>query len=116
MDYAQVVSRMPRRRTPGSPCHCSRKDARTLRRPLWQSHCSLAGRVTRLARAWLHEEDGQDLLEYMLLGATIAFAGVVAFSFLGGAMKDTYESWDTAVQSQELVEVPDPAPSPSPAP
>lgn len=45
----------------------------------------------------------------MLLGATIAFAGVIAFSYISDAMNTTYTSWDTAVQSDELVEVPEPS-------
>ena len=82
----------------------------------WQSRCSPAGGMKRLLRTWLHGDDGQDLIEYALLGAAVALAGAVAFSFLGNAMSDTYELWDTAVQSDELVEIPDPAPSPSPSP
>ena len=60
---------------------------------------------------WRSEEDGQDLIEYMLLGATIAFAGVIGFNFLSNAMETTYTSWDAAVQSDALVEVPDPTPT-----
>ena len=58
------------------------------------------------------EEDGQDLIEYALLGTTIAFAGVVAVDLLRDAMNTTYDSWDKAVQSDELVEVPEPTPIP----
>ena len=61
-------------------------------------------------RRWLREEDGQDLIEYALLCAAIGFAGVVAFSFISTAMNSTYTSWDTAVQTDQLVEVPDPSP------
>jgi Flp pilus assembly pilin Flp len=59
-------------------------------------------------RRWLREEHGQDLIEYALLCSVIGFAGVVAFSFISDAMNTTYSSWDTAVQSDALVEVPDP--------
>jgi Flp pilus assembly pilin Flp len=65
-----------------------------------------------LVRRWLREEHGQDLIEYALLCSFIGFAGVVAFSFVSTAMNTTYTSWDNAVQSPELVEVPDPAPEP----
>ena len=71
-------------------------------------------RARTLLRRWLTEDEGQDLLEYVLLGATIGFAGVLAFNFLSDAMNGTYASWDTAVQSDELVEVPDPTPTPEP--
>lgn len=63
-----------------------------------------------LLRRWFSDEYGQDLIEYALLTAAIGFAGVVAFNFLSDAMNSTYTSWDTAVQSDALVEVPDPAP------
>jgi Flp pilus assembly pilin Flp len=59
-------------------------------------------------RRWLREEHGQDLIEYALLCSVIGFAGVVAFSFLSDRMNTAYSSWDTAVQSDALVEVPDP--------
>ena len=63
-------------------------------------------------RRWLREEHGQDLIEYALLCSVIGFAGVVAFSFISDAMHTTYSSWDTAGQTDELVEVPDPIPTP----
>lgn len=72
--------------------------------------------MTRLLRSWVREEDGQDLLEYVLLGATIAFAGVVALNVLSDVMNTTYTSWDTAVQSDALVEIPEPATPPPPTP
>ena len=71
-------------------------------------------RTDELPRRWLTEDEGQDLLEYVLLGGTIAFAGVLAFDFLSDAMNSTYASWDTAVQSDELVEMPEPTPTPEP--
>jgi hypothetical protein len=37
---------------------------------------------------------------------------LLAVNFLGGAMRDTYVSWDSAGQTPDLVEVPDPAPAP----
>ena len=77
-------------------------------------HCGRRSGQSRrsLLRRWLVEEDGQDLIEYMLLSSAIGFAGLVAFSFVSDAMNSTYTSWDEAVQSDELVEVPDPVPSP----
>jgi Flp pilus assembly pilin Flp len=65
-------------------------------------------------RLWrlVTDDEGQDLIEYALLGTTIAFAAVVAVDLLSDAMGATYESWDEAVQSDDLVEVPDPTPIP----
>ena len=64
-------------------------------------------------RRWIREEDGQDLIEYALLCGAIGFAGTVAFSFISTAMNSTYwTSRDSAVQTDQLVEVPDPAPEP----
>ena len=60
-------------------------------------------------RRWLREDDGQDLIEYALLCGAIGFAGIVAFGFISTAMNSTYASWDTAVQTDQLVEVPCPA-------
>ena len=64
--------------------------------------------MTRRLWQLLTEDDGQDLLEYALLGSTIAFAGVVGIDLLSDAMNSTYATWDEAVQSDELVDVPDP--------
>jgi Flp pilus assembly pilin Flp len=61
-----------------------------------------------LFRRFVREEHGQDLIEYALLCSVIGFAGVVAFNFISGEMKTTYESWDSAVQSDGLVEILDP--------
>lgn len=64
------------------------------------------------AHRWLVDERGQDLVEYALLTAAIGFTSLLAVNFLGGAMRDTYVSWDSAGQTPDLVEVPDPAPAP----
>jgi len=83
-----------------------------LRWPFGCSHDGLMSEGNGLVRRWLREEHGQDLIEYALLCGAIGFAGTVAFSFISTAMHDTYESWDTAVQDDVLVEVPDPASEP----
>lgn len=62
-----------------------------------------------LLRRLLREEDGQDLIEYALLSSAIGLAGAVAFSFISDAMRDTYTTWDDAVQDDVLVEMPEPA-------
>jgi Flp pilus assembly pilin Flp len=60
--------------------------------------------VKRLVR----EDDGQDLIEYALLSAFIGLAGVTVFNAMGATMATAYTNWNTAVQSDPLVEMPDP--------
>src|SRR5687767_5602104 len=104
-----MVNQISNGRSTGSPWRVSRNAASAASVRRWQSRCSAAGGMKRVVGAWLREEDGQDLIEYMLLGATVDFAGAVAFGFLSEAMNSTYSAWDTAVQSDELVDVPCPA-------
>jgi Flp pilus assembly pilin Flp len=59
-------------------------------------------------RRWLTEEDGQDLIEYALLASFMGFAAAGAVATLRTAMSTTYQSWDTANQSDALVNTPDP--------
>jgi Flp pilus assembly pilin Flp len=83
-----------------------------LRWPFGCSHDGLMSEGNGLVRRWLREEHGQDLIEYALLCGAVGFAGIVAFSFVSTAMNSTYASWDTAGQTDQLVEVPDPVPEP----
>jgi Flp pilus assembly pilin Flp len=57
-------------------------------------------------RRLLIDERGQDLVEYVLLGATIAIAAIVGISAIGPAISAVYASWDAA--SQGLWYPPDP--------
>ena len=41
------------------------------------------------------DEDGQDLIEYALLTALIAVAGILGFQAIGLAINASYTSWDT---------------------
>jgi Flp pilus assembly pilin Flp len=59
-------------------------------------------------RRWLTEDDGQDIVEYALLATFIGFATIAGAEVLRQAMNATYASWDAAVQSDALVEVPNP--------
>ena len=61
-------------------------------------------------RQWFADENGVDLIEYMLLGTFIAIAGVLGIQALQSAMNTSYESWDEG--TKELWEVPDPEPAP----
>jgi Flp pilus assembly pilin Flp len=62
----------------------------------------------RVLLRWVREEEGQDLIEYALLASVLGFAAAAALSAFGGVMQNTYLSWDAAVQSDALVEVPEP--------
>ena len=61
---------------------------------------------------WFREDAGQDVIEYALLTGTIGLGAAVALSLLADAMGVTYAIWDANVQSDTLVEVPDPAGAP----
>jgi len=77
----------------------------------WPFGCSPNGVMhggSVVVRRWLHEDDGQDLIEYALLCSVIGFVGILAIDFIGAAMNTTYTSWDNAIQDDALVEVPDP--------
>jgi Flp pilus assembly pilin Flp len=56
---------------------------------------------------WLSDTAGQDLIEYALLAAFIAVAGIAGFNAISGAIGGTYTDSNTGVQN--LWEVP-PAP------
>jgi Flp pilus assembly pilin Flp len=47
----------------------------------------------------LTDDRGQDLVEYVLLGATVAFAGLAAMQAFPGIASAVYASWDNAQQS-----------------
>ena len=49
-------------------------------------------------RQWFADENGVDLIEYMLLGTFIAIAGVLGIQALQSAMNTSYESWDSTTQ------------------
>lgn len=47
----------------------------------------------------LVEERGQDLIEYGLLAALIACAGIATFPLIRGKLNGTYTGWGTAIQN-----------------
>jgi Flp pilus assembly pilin Flp len=59
-------------------------------------------------RRWLTEDDGQDIIEYALLGTFVGFAAIAGAEVLRQAMNATYASWTAAATSDALVEVPNP--------
>lgn len=51
-----------------------------------------------LRRLWI-DDRGQDLVEYVLLGATVALASVAAMQVFPAIANAVYTSWDNAQQS-----------------
>ena len=45
------------------------------------------------------DDRGQDLVEYVLLGTVVAFAGLAAMQAFPGIVNAVYASWDNAQQS-----------------
>jgi Flp pilus assembly pilin Flp len=48
---------------------------------------------------WLAEEDGQDLVEYVLLGGAVAFAGLLVMNNFDDVINAVYTSWDAGTQA-----------------
>jgi Flp pilus assembly pilin Flp len=61
-----------------------------------------------IIRQLLLQEDGQDIIEYALLASFLGFSAAAGVGLLSTAMKTSYIAWDTAAQSDALVEPPDP--------
>ena len=55
--------------------------------------------MTRRFNRRLADDSGQDLVEYVLLVAAVALAGVLAWNTLGGAINAAYVSWDSGTQA-----------------
>lgn len=55
--------------------------------------------MTTLFTRLLENESGQDLVEYVLLTATIGLCSVVAMNVLSGAINLVYTTWNTGTQS-----------------
>jgi Flp pilus assembly pilin Flp len=54
----------------------------------------------------MHEDDGQDLIEYALLASFIALAGVAGYNAIANSIGGSYTDWNTTVQ--DIWEVPEP--------
>jgi Flp pilus assembly pilin Flp len=55
--------------------------------------------VQDLVGRLVDDESGQDLIEYALLITTIGFAGVFVWTLVGNAIRGTYTSWVSGVDS-----------------
>jgi Flp pilus assembly pilin Flp len=58
-----------------------------------------AALMTDLLHRWLVEDDGQDLVEYVLLTSVVGLAILLAINALDDVVRVTYESWDGATQA-----------------
>ena len=52
-----------------------------------------------LLQRLLSDDRGQDLVEYVLLGSLVAFAGLAAMQAFPGMASAVFASWDNAQQS-----------------
>jgi Flp pilus assembly pilin Flp len=52
-----------------------------------------------MIRRLLIDDRGQDLVEYILLGATVALSSLVLANVFPGVMNFVYTSWQTARES-----------------
>jgi Flp pilus assembly pilin Flp len=55
--------------------------------------------MTTVLTELLHDERGQDLVEYALLTTVISLAAVVCFDVLSQALGNSYNSWGTEVNN-----------------
>jgi Flp pilus assembly pilin Flp len=52
-----------------------------------------------LGRRLVREDDGQDVLEYALLTASIGLAGLAVMNAMGVTLSTAYVSWNTAIDN-----------------
>jgi Flp pilus assembly pilin Flp len=55
--------------------------------------------MTSLLLRLLVDDEGQDLVEYVLLTTVVGLAIIVAINVLSNAMLLTYQSWDGGMQA-----------------
>ena len=68
---------------------------------------SSRGLVT-LVTALVHDERGDDLIEYALLAGLIGLVGVLAFNTVSGKMSNAYTGWNSNAQSRWIPDAPTP--------
>ena len=56
-------------------------------------------RAPELVRRFFEDESGQDLIEYGLLAAIIAIAGVAVLPLIGPKMGNAFLNWGTQVNN-----------------
>jgi Flp pilus assembly pilin Flp len=58
-----------------------------------------ASHLGRLVGRLYREDDGQDLIEYVLLTGIIAIAAILIFPAMQDAMVSTYQEWNSDTQA-----------------
>lgn len=56
-------------------------------------------RLLSQLRLFLWSEEGDDLIEYALLGTLVGLIGLVAFNLLSSSISGAYNSWDQGIQN-----------------
>jgi pilus assembly protein Flp/PilA len=56
-------------------------------------------RLVPLLTAFLHDESGDDLIEYALLAALVGIVGVLTFNTMSGKMGTAYSNWNSTAKS-----------------
>ena len=59
-----------------------------------------------LVTAFVHDERGDDLIEYALLAGLMGLVGVLAFNAVSGKMSNAYTGWNANAQSQWVPDAP----------
>jgi Flp pilus assembly pilin Flp len=68
--------------------------------------CNDCSDMTGLLKRLLSEDDGQDIIEYALLTASIGLMGIATWPLISAGIGAAYQRLNT--QTQNLWEVPDP--------
>jgi pilus assembly protein Flp/PilA len=55
--------------------------------------------MKNLIARFIHEEEGQDIIEYALLAAFISISGITILSAIGSSVNSIYTKVNTAVSS-----------------
>jgi hypothetical protein len=55
--------------------------------------------MTSLVVRLIVDDEGQDLVEYILLTAVVGLSTIVAINLIDDVMRLTYESWDASTQA-----------------
>ena len=66
----------------------------------------MISRIWRLVAAFIEDEEGQDLVEYALLGAFVAIVTMAGLRFIENTIGTEYVNWDQ--DEQDLWRPPNP--------
>ena len=69
---------------------------------------------TQLIRRFVHEDKGQDLIEYGLLTGMVVALGVAVFTSINERMADAYGDWGNEIEANWVPAAPLPPAPPAP--